>query len=329
MRGAGEIVLDGNANALYNGPYSGKPGWFSAGYGPFRRLTGASGEGVMDPSSRAARHATLFREAAALTHCEGWLVSLYSQSIDPALPGASEARTKYELAVNAINELLPDEVRLASVTSRTVEFQNLTSGATVRLGQLSDGYRSFLSLAIDLLRHLLNSSSVSFENGQVLGKGIVLIDEIDTHLHPRWQREIGPNLCRVFPELQFIVTTHSPFIAQTARPGGLFVLERRDDTVAVTRPLSSVQGMRADQILTSPLFDLLSTRDIETERDLRRREALTLIPSPTDAERAELAALKKKLASLLRPPGDTFAESETYARLQMEFADDLASMEEE
>jgi predicted ATP-binding protein involved in virulence len=87
---------------------------------------------------------------------------------------------------------------------------------------MSDGYRAALALLVDILRHMIQAfgveNLVEEANGrrQISHSGVVLIDEIDAHLHPEWQREIGFWLKRHFPKVQFLVTTHSPIILQAA-----------------------------------------------------------------------------------------------------------------
>lgn len=94
--------------------------------------------------------------------------------------------------------------------------------------------------------------------------GVVLIDEIDAHLHPEWQREIGFWLKRHFPNIQFIVTTHSPIICQAADPNGLFVLPEPGSEDG-PRALSDdeyrkVISSRPDTILLTSAFGLQNTR---------------------------------------------------------------------
>src|SRR5690606_14322326 len=88
-----------------------------------------------------------------------------------------------------------------------------------------------LVLLIDILRHLIDRYGLEGLTGQdsdgktiIARSGVVLIDEVDAHLHPEWQREIGFWLKRHFPKIQFLVTTHSPIICQAADENGLFVL---------------------------------------------------------------------------------------------------------
>ena len=89
--------------------------------------------------------------------------------------------------------------------------------------QLSDGERSFIALICDLGRRL-SLANPELQN-PLEGAGVVLIDEIELHLHPKWQLEIAEKLRTIFPNIQFIVTTHSPFILQTAREGEALTLD--------------------------------------------------------------------------------------------------------
>jgi predicted ATP-binding protein involved in virulence len=121
---------------------------------------------------------------------------------------------------------------------------------------LIDAYTSKNLIARDSDGHLYINRS-----------GVVLIDEIDAHLHPEWQREIGFWLKRRFPKIQFIVTTHSPIICQAADPNGLFVLPEPGSTQP-PRALSAeeytkVITSRPDTILLTQAFGLQNTRSPE------------------------------------------------------------------
>lgn len=96
----------------------------------------------------------------------------------------------------------------------------------IDIKQLSDGERAFIALISDLGRRLALANP-ELEN-PLLGAGVVLIDEIELHLHPKWQLELLENLRTIFPNIQFIVTTHSPYIIQTAREGELISLDHEN-----------------------------------------------------------------------------------------------------
>lgn len=90
--------------------------------------------------------------------------------------------------------------------------------------QLSDGERGMLAVAIDIARRLVLANPVS-EDPVKSGDGVVLIDELDLHLHPKWQRTIVANLTRTFPQLQFITTSHSPQIIPSLAPERIQIIE--------------------------------------------------------------------------------------------------------
>ncbi len=104
----------------------------------------------------------------------------------------------------------------------------LKDGCELPFRMLSDGYRNVLSMVGDIARRTAILNPHLRENAPIETPGVVLIDEIDLHLHPQWQREIVDGLCNAFPNMQFIVTTHSPFIIQSLKPGELIDLDEND-----------------------------------------------------------------------------------------------------
>ncbi len=100
------------------------------------------------------------------------------------------------------------------------------AGVTLDLSQLSDGERSFLALICDLGRRLALANPLL--DNPLHGAGVVLIDELELHLHPKWQREVSEKLRSTFPNIQFIATTHSPFVIQALRPGELINLDPKE-----------------------------------------------------------------------------------------------------
>jgi hypothetical protein len=197
-------------------------GWFSASFGPFRRFTG--GDQAFDrlffSNPRLASHLSAFGEDVALTEGLRWLRELRVKQLEK-----SDADGELlDRLINFLNKsaLLPHGAAIAEVRAEEVIIVD-GGGARVAVEQLSDGYRSVLSMIFEILRQMTRaygSSDVLYaldeQNSCVGLRGVVAIDEVDAHLHPSWQRDIGPWFTRCFPEVQFIVTTHSPIICQTA-----------------------------------------------------------------------------------------------------------------
>ena len=103
------------------------------------------------------------------------------------------------------------------------------NGETLSFNLLSDGYRSVIGLVADLAHRMAMLNPSLGEDVCRFTPGVVLIDELDLHLHPKWQRKIVADLKRVFPKVQFIATTHSPFIIQSLEPDELRKLNLVDD----------------------------------------------------------------------------------------------------
>jgi predicted ATP-binding protein involved in virulence len=157
-------------------------------------------------------------------------------------------------------------------------------GKELIVNQLSDGEKGLLALAGDLARRLAIANPSLPDPLQ--GSGVVLIDEIELHLHPKWQREIIPALTRTFPNCQFIVTTHSPQVISQVKPEGIFILEKTEEGIVARRPESSY-GRDSNRILEDlmdvperpqrikdelrQLFRLIDNGDIEGAKQLRQQ----------------------------------------------------------
>ena len=118
---------------------------------------------------------------------------------------------------------------------------------------LSDGYRAFLGWVGDLLYHI----SVTCPPGKKLidNRGIVMVDEIDLHLHPKWQMTILPTLARELPNIQFIVTSHSPLIVGSLEWMNILLMKAgANQSSEPARVEWAVHGLDADQVLLTDFF---------------------------------------------------------------------------
>ena len=123
-----------------------------------------------------------------------------------------------------------------------------TKDGAFRYTQLGYGYQSMLSWIVDLCKRMFDAYP-DLEN-PLEGGAIVLVDEIDLHLHPKWQREIISYLSEAFPNVQFIVTTHSPLVVQSANDINLYVLKRDENEVNIEKaPRSNYSGWTVEEIL--------------------------------------------------------------------------------
>ena len=140
-----------------------------------------------------------------------------------------------------------------------VEFED---NIIIPFEHLSDGQRTVLGLFCDIARRMSILNPHLSAEDSLNGKGVVLIDELDLHLHPRWQRKIIDDLKNIFPNIQFIATTHSPHLIQDISPSEIIILEKESDSVK-QRKLQANQfgfkGWSVEEIL-SDIMDLEDTR---------------------------------------------------------------------
>lgn len=163
--------------------------------------------------------------------------------------------------VRLFRDIIPDtEVREVDGRMHLVEIHSGVSAPAA----LSDGCNSMIALLGHVLRHTLELRGWTGDPTQA--EGIVLIDEVDLHLHPSWQRRALQQLERAFPRLQFIVTTHSPLVLGGVPDGIVSVLGRDEEGRTIVRTGESVKGWRVDQLLTGMHFGVSSPYDVETER---------------------------------------------------------------
>ncbi len=205
-------------------------GWFSASFGPFRRFSGADPE--MDrlyvTHPRLVPHLSAFGENVALGESLRWLKDLQIRRLEKD----AEAKKIQSAVIDFINgaKLLPHGARISRVTSEQVRIVD-GFGSQVGVEDMSDGYRSILSLTFELMRLLFSAfgteaalRGIDMKAGAMTLPGVVAIDEIDAHLHPGWQQLIGDWFVNRFPNMQFLVTTHSPIICRAARHGTIWLL---------------------------------------------------------------------------------------------------------
>jgi predicted ATP-binding protein involved in virulence len=171
----------------------------------------------------------------------------------------------------------------------------------VNFNKLSDGYRSTTLWVLDFLGWLIYAGRLG-DNNEI--GGILIIDELEQHLHPRWQRNIVELLRRQFPKTQIIASTHTPLVAAGVADideSCLLKLERdeNNEIKIVMIDQAEIAGKRADQILTSPAFDLLTTRNNKSHDEVDRYTELLAKSSPTPAESAELERLQPLVQSRL------------------------------
>ena len=256
--------------------------FFVVGYGATRRTeTGDFSESSArrQRGLRYQRVAGLFEDQVPLRPMEAWFKQL-------------DSKRRKDEALRKLSSVLPPQLTFDGTYDKNEQqFMFNYEGRRTPFNALSDGYKAFVSWVGDLIGHLC---TVAPEEVSIDGfSGIVLIDEIDLHLHPAWQRTIVPTLAAAFPKIQFVMTTHSPLIANTLRKENIFITETAEDGTATIRQIQeSVHGRGADQLLLSSYFGLQST--LPPSLDLKNR---TLFAKAADGDGMAALAFLEQLAA--------------------------------
>lgn len=241
-------------------------------YGAYRRFLA----GTRRPAPH--KHIRNLFDGSTLSNPEPWLKSL--------------TQDRFDLVIRTLRDLLSIEgefdviqrersTRQLRMVTSLVEPDGETRYTRTPLQAVSSGYRSMLAMLCDIMRGLLDPQVYEgFESFQT-AQGIVLIDEIEAHLHPRWKMRIMSSLRAALPGMSFIVTTHDPLCLRGMGEGEVVVLQRvaaADSGQASQLPilvermtdLPPVADLRVEQLLTSDFFQLLSSDDASADRRLAK-----------------------------------------------------------
>ena len=257
--------------------------FFFVGYGANRRVERSDrvDEAGRRASSftRARRIMSLFEESYSLLPLSHWLPQYQARN-----PG------RFSQVRELINQILGPERYRFTGELENGEYLFQYQQIRVPFPALSDGYRALLGWIGDLLFHVCETCP----RGKKLdeNQGIVMIDEVDLHIHPAWQMELLPRLAHWLPRLQFIVTSHSPLLVGSLEWRNVVVARQRENGASFLERVDGVDVSRmdADQILLTELFGLKSTR---SESQTHRIQSLL-----ENARKGDTEAARKLMAEL-------------------------------
>jgi hypothetical protein len=280
-------------------------GWLALGFPSMRALTwhrAVRGPRVPTVGSPTAvdLHPLLAGELdPRLDDVKQWIVELDHE----IRAGAGENRHAAQRSLEElfyVTDFLASGQRLEfhDVNRRTWTVHVRTADGVIPIEAVSHGTAALFGMAGTILRRLREVYGHAAMPREEFA--LVLIDEIDAHLHPTWQQTLTSRLQQIFPRLQFIATSHSPLIAGSLRPPQIHRVRRDQEGLVTVEPhRSDLTGLRADEILTGPLFQLESTLDFRTQALLTRYTELaardTLSPADQEELDAVLQAINKKL----------------------------------
>ncbi len=271
------------------------------GYGANRRMGTTSLTDSLDADSSAS----LFSDTVELMNAEEWLLQAdYAVSRTKGAE-SKRAENQYNRVKKILTELLPDveDLRISESASLRLgpHVQAKTPYGWVPIQSLSLGYRTLLTWMVDLAARLFERYPNS--KNPLAEPAVVLVDEIDLHLHPKWQRKLIQFLSDTFPNTQFIATAHSPLVVQAASDANIVLLQREGDHVVINNDVNTIEGWRADQILTSDLFGLDSARPPQLDAALQERERLLAKSRLTKTNKKRIEELERQIGSM--PTGET------------------------
>lgn len=276
VRKTGTVEQSGNFNS------------YLIGYGSLR-LSVDEIESNSSKDTSKISYENLFKPTKALNDVTKWLRSIHKYDVD-----------FFDRIAISIKQLLPHD---KSDTDLSIKNGEIVLGDSETLfAELSDGYKSTITLAIDIMMKLSDAQS-----DMKVMSGIVLIDELGNQLHPRWQMRIVKQLREVFPNINFIISTHHPLCLRGAERDEILLLRNLDNQVVTNTELPNPASLRVDQILASEFFGLNSLLDPDIEAKFNRYyKLLSKNDDITANERTEIDQLKdflrdkKQLGASLR-----------------------------
>lgn len=212
---------------------------------------------------------TLFFNDRPLINLEEWLLQLETAQIDKTQKNRAKKRIEKIKGVLKKSELFPEvsdyEVVFDDDMNSSIKFR--TPNGDFLLNELGYGYQCMLSWVFDFIKKMFDKYPDS--DNPLSEPAILLVDEIDLHLHPQWQRHILNDLCKLFPATQIIVTTHSPLVIQSVGNMNLYVLKNVDSkTVSTGFDFTTFQGWSVEEIL-SELMELGPNLRTEKYQEMR------------------------------------------------------------
>lgn len=258
--------------------------YFVAAYGSTRRLGASSLSGKFGSyrQPRARSVATLFDRNAELNPLESWAMTLDYRS------GAEGIDT----VASVLNDFLP-ELNFSHIDKEQGNLIFETPDGLVPLQQLSDGYQNVAAWVGDLLFQV---TDIFDDYKQPLHtRGLLIIDEVDLHLHPKWQRRLLDFLDQRLPKMQLVITTHSVVTAQQAAPGSLHYLVRREQGITIEDFEGDPGKLLINQLLMTEAFGNATDESIRTEQKKNRYRELYANKSRSSAELKEMKDIEEAL----------------------------------
>jgi hypothetical protein len=286
------------------------------GYGAARH----AGRETLEEVDKREATESLFGHVIDLYDAELIMEKLHHAALSDPDPVNGPGKRRLDAVKSVVAALLPEgisaddiQVRGPRIAGRDPDQSGVhvqTPSGFTSFADLSLGYQTMFALTVDLAWRLFNAFPGSTE--PLRESAIVLIDEVDLHMHPQWQRDLRRHMLAHFPKVQFIATTHSPITAQEAlsEGGNVAKLHWVDGEAHIVKNPVPRGEWRSDQLLESELFEFGADRSKETERQIYERVTLSRTANRSPEQEKRLRELDEFVAALPTAPSPDIQDFE-------------------
>jgi predicted ATP-binding protein involved in virulence len=263
--------------------------YFVVAYGASRRLSNEVFSSFeKSRNGRSINVRNLFDNSSTLNPLTAWIIELDYRSGNEGI----------NLVKEALKDFLPG-ITFHSIDKERKQVMFQTVDGIIPLDQLSDGYQNMAAWIGDLLFRI--TETFKDYKKPLEARGLLLIDEVDLHLHPKWQRRLLDFVGNKLPNFQVVATTHSPLTAQQADIGELFALKRNDANIVELVPfIGSPKSLLVNQLLMTPVFGLETDESYEVQQAKEEYEVLKSKGDLLNQEDKEkMKAVKQQLKTKL------------------------------
>lgn len=279
------------------------------------RLTEYRRSSVTNVGERVAGYADSLTSASTFKDISAWFEHRIRQTADPAYRESLPANLAMIAGVRQATDTVLKPTGWTDLAwdreTHTLTAQHPTQGR-LPLFMLSDGVRTMLALVADIARRCASLNPQLSDHAPVQTPGVLIVDEVDMHLHPRWQQQVLGLLQSAFPALQIIVSTHSPHVLSTVEKSSIRVLHIKNDDVVIETPLIQTRGVESADVLAS-VMDVDPVPKLEESSDL---SAYCALIEDGKADTPEASDLRQRLLAHFGASHPVMVESDRLIRFQ-------------
>lgn len=272
--------------------------WAAFAYAGMRDVSDVHLTSIQEPTYSPFEHSLSFINTANTQRLAEWVANQDFKRLKAKEAGKMERAEQLAKSIRDIERIVTEIIGENFAFDTNDDDSNVRirlNGSVVELGLLPDGLKSIVSWVADLLMRLDRIPWVD-DTPALERSFLLLLDEVDIHLHPTWQRKVLPIVQRMFPNAQIIASTHSPFVVASAEDAHIVTLKLEHGVSSVEQIAPSQAGVSYSAVLRS-IFGIDSEFDIETEQGFQQfHEAKRALLSGEATGRAVFDRIAEQLA---------------------------------